>query len=178
MKKIILSLLIGLLAVPSFAQDLRNNEIAVSYGISGTDIAIYAVNRLSLKIADEKLLNRKSSGILGIEYLRRLSPLVSVGGVVTYSYAQYSSDPEDPSFDHYYNLMPAVKLHWYQQKWFSAYSKCAAGIGLCVDQDGSEAAFDWQVSLLGLEVGRAVRLFTEAGVGDQGFVLAGLRVRF
>ena len=56
--------------------------------------------------------------------------------------------------------------------------KGAAGIGLSVDEEGSEAAFDWQVSLLGLEVGRAVRLFTEAGVGDQGFFIAGLRVRF
>lgn len=178
MKKLLLSFLVGLLAVPSFAQDLRNNEIALSYGVSGTDMAIYAINRLSMKIADEKLLNRKGSGILGIEYFRRLSPLVSVGGVFTYSSAQYSSDPEDPVFEHDYNLMPAVKLHWYQRKWFSAYSKCAAGIGLSVDEEGSEAAFDWQVSLLGLEVGRAVRLFTEAGVGDQGFVMAGLRVRF
>jgi hypothetical protein len=38
--------------------------------------------------------------------------------------------------------------------------------------------FNWQLSLLGLEFGSSIRAFAEVGMGEQGIVLGGVRVRF
>ena len=177
MKKFILSLLVIILVIPSFAQATRNNEIAVTYGINALDIIAAGVNKTGRMLVDTDVLNRHSAGIFGVEYFRRVSELVSVGGAFTY-YKATDTTSEDTLVEKNYDFMPSVKLHWYQREWFSAYSKCGAGIGIAKDDDGTEVGFDWQVSLLGLEVGRTVRLFAEGGFGDQGVIMAGLRVRF
>ena len=36
----------------------------------------------------------------------------------------------------------------------------------------------FHISLLGLEVGKRVRAFTEFGIGEQGLLVLGLRYRF
>ncbi|MCR4823848.1 MAG: hypothetical protein K5849_00660 [Bacteroidales bacterium] len=177
MKKFILSALVVILTFPAFAQPSRNNEIAVTYGLNAMDAIAFSVNSLGNMVLSEDVLERQSTGNIGIEYFHRVSPLVSVGGIFTY-YKATDTTGDEPVTEKSYIFMPSVKFHWYQREWFSAYSKCAAGIGIDNDDEGTEAAFDWQASLLGLEVGRTVRFFTEAGFGDQGVVLAGLRVRF
>ena len=51
------------------------------------------------------------------------------------------------------------------------------------DEEGNKVSsgelfFNFQASLLGAEFGGGVRGFVEAGVGEQGFVIGGVRFRF
>jgi len=87
-------------------------------------------------------------------------------------------------------LMPAVKLDWLRQKNFGMYSKLAIGATLRSekidyetaghdDYSNTEMHVNWQVSLLGLEVGgRNLRGFLEVGTGEQGIFDIGLRYKF
>ena len=72
---------------------------------------------------------------------------------------------------------------------FGIYSKAAVGAMMMFDKCNDTAAkkssndnslyFMYQASLLGVEAGsNNVRAFVEGGFGEQGILLAGLRVRF
>ena len=188
MKKIVLSALVLLLAASAFAQPIRNNEIAVSYGFSTANVTSGIVNLTAIifnSLVDQPTTSEdlplKSTGSFSVEYFHRLSDLVSIGGAVTYYHATstLSSDtPGQAAVKNVFGILPAVKLHWYQREWFSAYSKFGAGVQFGQIDSEKKARFSAQASLLGLEVGRTIRFFSEAGAGQQGILLAGLRVRF
>ena len=83
----------------------------------------------------------------------------------------------------YFTLMPAVKFDWFQSKTFGVYSKLGAGATIRSEKGGDENEsalhFNWQASLLGLELGsHQIRGFVEVGVGEQGIGLVGLRYKF
>lgn len=98
---------------------------------------------------------------------------------------------------YYATLMPAVKFDWLRKKNFGVYSKVALGITYIHEKEvqdrdennnkigdrevHSESHFmgNFQVSLLGIEAGsQNIRGFVEAGLGEQGILLAGLRYKF
>jgi hypothetical protein len=84
--------------------------------------------------------------------------------------------------------MPAFKYYYVNGKNFGMYSKLGAGAMMSVfkskdtkggsDSD-SKIYFMYQVSALGIEFGsQNFRGFLEAGAGEQGIVLAGLKYKF
>ena len=184
MKKLILSTLTLLIAASAFAQPMRNNEIGISYGLSGTNLVIGILNSFDAVFSEEASETpvRSSSGVIGVEYFRRLGDLVSIGGGLTYFNTSNNVSASDPTKrkGNYFSVMPAVKLHWYQREWFSAYSKFAVGLKISSvnTEEKVEAGVCAHASLLGLEVGRGLRGFTELGIGRQGFIQLGLRYRF
>lgn len=186
MKKLIISVALLLTAVAAFAQskfwDERNNEIAVSYGLSVGNIVTPVVGALSGFLSEsfstDVNISASSTGNIGLEYFHHLSDLFSVGGIVAYSQYSISMDERVLSSNSVC-VLPAVKFHWYQTPHFSSYSKAAIGIGLDMAGDGVSVGLGGHLTLLGLEVGgQAVRVFGETGFGNQGFLCAGLRVRF
>ena len=44
--------------------------------------------------------------------------------------------------------------------------------------DKTDFHFNWQVSLIGIEVGKSLRGFAEGGFGEQGVLMLGLRYKF
>ena len=177
MKKLLLTSLLALLASTGFAKNTRNNEIAVSYGFSTGQFAYAMMTVIGQELFGEDLPEVSGSGSFSLEYFRRLGDLVSVGAGMAYYKVTTTADGTK-SVENSFAILPSVKFHWYQREWFSAYSKL--GAGAVIDKEDAETSlkFGMQASLLGLEVGRTVRVFAEGGIGQQGFLLGGLRVRF
>lgn len=178
--------------------DEPQNEISVSYGVGISMIGDGIGHGIGEGIFDgilgRKWTNEKQFGTLGIEYFRHLdNPKVAVGGIFTY--AQYGEDVEANSVKigertrRYISVMPSLKYYYINKKSFGLYSKAAVG-GMLLsssskdtkngrDESNSKFYLTFQASLIGLEAGsNNLRGFIEAGVGDQGIVLAGVRCRF
>jgi hypothetical protein len=88
----------------------------------------------------------------------------------------------------YFTVLPAVKIDRFRSKNFGAYSKLGLGATLRTekydynsseDKSDTSVMFNWQASLIGIEAGVPnFRAFLEAGFGEQGVLVAGLRCRF
>ena len=200
MKKAVFLLVITMMSVVnSMAQtDEPRNEIGISYGVGLSLIGDGIGNGIGAGIFDSmvgrKWTNDKQFGTLGIEYFRHLdNPKVAVGGILTY--AQYSNDVEADDNKvgertrRYITAMPAVKYMYINKRSFGLYSKLGAGLMYMnlkekdnqtgKSDSNSKLYLGFQASLLGLEAGsQNVRAFVEAGVGEQGIFLAGLKCRF
>ena len=200
MKKSIILAVIAMMSVMSVSaqSDEPQNEISVSYGagfsLIGDGIGHGIGQGLFDGITGRKWTNDKQFGTLGIEYFRHLdNPKLAVGGIFTY--AQYGEDVEANNTKvgertrRYISVMPSIKYYYINKKSFGLYSKAAVGAMLLSssgkdtksnkDESDSKLYLTFQASLLGLEAGsNNFRGFIEAGAGEQGFVLLGLRCRF
>ena len=201
MKKILLMVVATIMATASLKaqnEDLKH-EIGISYGLGVSCIGDGIGNALGNGLWDSatgyKWENDKQFGTLGIEYFYHLDdPKMAVGAIATY--AQYGEDVVKKStglktgerMRRYIALMPSMKYYWVNKNSFGLYSKLAAGAMLLADktsdseinkkENGSKMYFMWQVSALGIEFGGKFRGFIEAGVGEQGIVLGGLKYKF
>lgn len=179
MKKLSISLCALLASLSMFAQSAPKNEISVSYGLgSAADINLFVKGFVFYMFsADEEDFKIDGTGSVAAEYFRQVSPLVSVGGVFVYN-GVTTTQENVTTRKNYFSLLPGVKFNWYQREWFGAYSKFSAGVKLIHTPEATNVKFATQASLLGLEVGKRLRIFGEAGFGDQGAMLLGLRYRF
>ena len=199
MKKL---LLISLCAVALMVANSANaqsdntfpkNEFSVSYGVASNSQWIDFYSDVISTALGVTTKDKFSFGPISAEYFRRLSPVIAVGavGVITSEkrdllykdekYADYTSS--------YYTLMPAVKFNWLRKEKVGLYSKLAAGVTftsnnikdadktVSSDKD-KDLMFNFQASMIGVEVGTTIRGFAEIGVGEQGLILLGLRYRF
>ena len=150
--------------------------------------------------------NEKDIPALSVEYFHHLSPVVSIGGIAAFNgtssdmYCKFqrtdgsgtSNEKVGSSHKYYFSVMPAAKFDWLRKKNFGLYSKVAVGATYYTEKqkqdvngekkevhDDSGVRFNFQASLLGIEVGsQKFRGFAEFGVGEQGIALAGLRYKF
>ena len=84
--------------------------------------------------------------------------------------------------------MPGIKYYWVNNNSFGLYSKAAVGAAFLkstekdlatnTSKDESSTHFMFQASFLGAEFGNQFRGFAEVGVGEQGFIQAGIRYKF
>ena len=160
------------------APKLWNNEIAVAYGGgSNTDI----VGSIGKGMFTGKQLNYW--GPISFEYFRRLNKnnKVALGAVVAIAGCKW--DDEMDASSKFFTVMPAVKYNWKNTRYFSMYSKIAAGLTIKTESgrdnhDNSQVAFNFQITGFGVEFGKSLRVFAEAGLGEQGIILGGLRYKF
>lgn len=174
----VIFLLLISVALSSAAQNRYRNEIAVTYApLSDSDLKGFMLKYIGQTISKEAKV--QMPGTFGIEYFRSLGDLVSVGAMGGV-YLFFSQEEGKNDFNYAnYCLMAGVKLHWYQREWFAAYSKFGFGASyLGYKKDDHPVHFAFQASLLGVEVGKRLCGFVEAGVGDQGVALIGARYRF
>lgn len=190
----------SLFCVPVQAQEEleTRHEISLSYGAVPNSIWIDALTDIVPAMFGHKYKSTSYVGPIGLEYYYHTSPLVGVGAI-----AVFATNGEDEYYKEelcshrnrsYYTLMPAVKFNWLRKAKWGMYSKVGLGATLShfKDEDKGETAtpqgevgstneviFNFQASLLGVEVGgQQVRGFAELGIGEQGVVLGGVRFKF
>ncbi len=191
----------AMMSAPAMAQaeELETrHEIGISYGTVPNSIWIDIVSDAIPAIFGEKHDHYKYVGPIGLEYYYHTSPLIGVGAVAVFATNNEDAYVKEKLDGHrirsYYTLMPSIKFNWLRKNNWGLYSKLAAGATLASfkDQDyddngklvgdrvkHNEAAFNFQVSLIGVEAGGShARGFIELGVGEQGIALAGLRYKF
>lgn len=181
--------------------DEPKNEISISYGAGcfstiGDGLGNAIGNGIFDQLTGCEWKDSKAFGSIGVEYFRHLdNPRLAVGGIVTF--ASFGEDVVKKSGGQkvgdrtrsYISLMPSVKYYWVNGKNFGFYSKAAVGATMLIDKrndnetnkssSDSKLFFTGQVSPIGLEAGSTnVRAFMEAGFGEQGILLAGLRMKF
>lgn len=203
MKRFGLTITILLIVLATMkAQDATKHEIAIGYGYPTIGFAMQVdSNPICDDFIDAVYTNKRDFGPLSLEYYYHASPLVSVGGVVTF--IQRKKDINQNLRDgqkvgdytsRNYAIMPSIRLNWVRAKHFGLYSKAAVGVLIgksttkgkdvgCfgdneVDKKKTELLPMGQLSLVGIEAGGRLRAFGELGLGVQGVINAGLRYRF
>lgn len=120
-------------------------------------------------------------------YMYRLTPSLTVGGMFVYSGNMSSTVGGGYIYDNFYSILPQVKFVWYRSGIVGLYSRLAAGVliadrqyqvGPAVDDGDTAATFTFQVSPIGVELGRTIAGFAEAGFGATGVLTLGVRARF
>ena len=204
MKKfLILAVALMMGATAAFAQtDEPKNEFSVAWGgISNSQVLNTFADVLSA--AFESIVNKGTKwdeaadfGTISAEYFHHVSPLVSLGAIGVYNMHNRDLEKDGKIIGSnnrsFITLLPAIKFSWLRKDSWGLYSKLGAGASLLLSKekadrtDTSEAfdntksgvMFNFQVSALGVEFGRSLRGFVEAGFGEQGVFLLGLRYRF
>lgn len=189
-KKFAVMAVATLVAVNANAQnDEPKNEIGVFYSVASVS------NVLSEFGAAFSYSTGSQTGYwgpIGIEYFRRLSPVVAVGAVAEYSHCKWDKnyDSDGSLTSSYITVMPSIKFNWLRKEYWGLYSGASAGI-MIATLDASKASeknpdikdetvttFMFQATALGAEFGKDFRFFTEVGFGEKGVVCAGLRYKF
>ncbi len=193
MKKTFLTTLLGLMTVvcaQAQTEEFSRHEVAVSFGAGSNSQWINAFEHITttfVTFGGVTYENEDFTGPFSVEYFYHPSAKIGLGGI-----AVYGKNTQDVMSggkkigdltQSYFTLMPAVKFDWFQSKTFGVYSKLGAGATIRSEKGGDENEsalhFNWQASLLGLELGsRQIRGFVEVGVGEQGIGLVGLRYKF
>lgn len=195
MKKVILLVAVAMMAVTGVnAQSEIKQEIAVSYGTLSNSDWLNIFESVIGAVFGETYEEGSYVGPIGMEYFYHVKPWCGVGAIATYGHLIQDSSKDDNKVgtktDRYTTLMPAVKFDWLRREAVSLYSKLGAGVtwrqekrefegdNAQYNSDKTEAHFNWQVSLLGVEAGKRLRGFAELGFGEQGLFIAGVRYRF
>ncbi len=185
---VLLCLAAGMVRAQETERTFPAHEIGVSYGIGSNTLFVEVLADVIGAIFGSSAQDTRLVGPVGAEYFYNVSRMVGLGGVGTFTHCysnQYRKEEKTGSRAiNSYSLMPAVKLNWLRRDSWGLYSKLAAGASYVSvgyddpseDPDGS-VIFNFQASLLGVEVGRGLRGFMEAGWGEQGLLLFGLRYR-
>ncbi len=174
------------------AQENCKHEIAVSYGMAPFSDVYDAFDTFASFIGGAKYDNETFFGPISAEYFYRVNPLIGVGGIFVYTNIKedvlVSKVKAGERKKNFYTVMPAVKFNWMRKETMSLYSKVAVGCTFAsiseelaegnVKSDDNDTFFNFQLSAIGIEVGKKLRVFAELGYGEQGVVFAGLRYRF
>ena len=137
--------------------------------------------------------NEKFSIPLSVEYFYHINPLVGVGGIAVYSHGKrdmlYDGELQGRMKTNYYTFIPAVKFNWLRKKNWGLYSK--AGLGVSVrnqkwnwydashtNDSDTDFIINFQGTPIGVECGNQYYWgFLELGMGEQGIVNAGIRIK-
>lgn len=199
MKKMIMMVAVAIMTAMSVNaqnEDLKN-ELSLSYGFGSISQFGDGIGEgLALIGTGTEYDDGFILGPISVEYFRHLgNPRLAIGGFVSYS--KWDSDVLRNSGSHeklgerkrnFFSVMPAIKWYWVNKNSFGLYSKAAAGAAFLNStekefatnkkDDSNGTYFMFQLSFIGAEFGGKFRGFAELGVGDQGFLQAGLRYKF
>ncbi|HIW97894.1 MAG TPA: hypothetical protein H9866_05335 [Candidatus Tidjanibacter gallistercoris] len=165
------------------------HEVSLSYGILSINDITSIMTDLFPSLAGTQIAERWGTGSINFGYTYRLTPALTVGGI--FGYSGNMSDVVDEVqgfvYKNFYSILPQVKFEWYRSGIVTLYSRLAAGVlianiqgqhGAEIDDELTAAAFTFQVSPIGIELGRSVAGFAEAGFGATGVFTLGVRARF
>lgn len=198
MKKFFLMTLAAVMAATTMSAQNKyyahQHEVAVAGGILSNSQWIDFYEDITVAMFTGRMEDKKYFGPLSAEYFYHTNSWLGVGGIFAYGHSKQdvtaAGDVIGKHTNNYFTLMPAVKFDWLRKENFGLYSKLAVGATLRnekvdfndpADQDGSDTALhiNWQASFLGIELGSpTIRAFAEAGFGEQGVLLAGVRCKF
>jgi len=173
------------------SNSFRHHELSVSYGfIPVTDWNSIAGEWI-FPTASFGLVQRKNAhyyGALNISYMYRLNYKISLGisGGITGNKGDwgnlYEIGKAVKDNRTYLYILPTFRYHWFTRKDFSLYSSAGAGVYFLRNKLDQEilhkTKFAYQFNYLGIEYGKRISFFTEFGIGNEGTIIAGGRVRF
>ena len=195
MRKIFMTMMAAmLLCVSANAQDTKH-EISIAYGGGSTSQILDVWTKVGTSLGSfgtATFDNEKLFGPISAEYFYRINNVIGVGAIGAFmrsnEEARVSGHEYGDKTSTYITVMPAVKFNWLQKKNFGLYSKLAAGItfqNVKFEEDDTDKTetekqtfFNFQASLLGIEVGNKVCGFAEFGFGEQGIIMGGVRCKF
>lgn len=168
---------------------LSFHDISLSYGfLTMNDITDIMKELFQYSLAAAPTNGFMRTGSMNLGYTYRLTPSITVGGLFGYSGNSGSIEgTASKVVTNYYSLMPQMKLEWYRKKAWTLYSRLALGVvianathqtGTAIDNSITAATFTFQVSPIGVELGRTIAAFAEAGFGATGVLTIGVRTRF
>ncbi|MBP3764302.1 MAG: hypothetical protein J6H19_00785 [Bacteroidaceae bacterium] len=176
------------------AQSDYKHEIAVSYGVAPYSDVYDAFDTFAFAslVGEAKFGDESFFGPFSAEYFYHVIPLIGVGGIFAYTHNEQDVLAHKVKIGdrkkNYITVMPAVKFNWLRKTNWGMYSKVALGCTFAsvkegitevnLSSDDDDTFFNLQVSALGIEAGKNFRVFAELGYGEQGIVLAGVRVKF
>ncbi len=157
------------------------NQVGFSYGVNSI-LEMSAARTLfkNLLVVGQDTRNFRSAGTFNLEYSHSVMDFVYIGAILSYMHGTAESTVEagrKVGFNAF-TFMLSTKLDWVDLNWFTFYSKAAFGMSSVSAARESQQLFDWQLSPIGLEVGGALRFFSEVGFGAQGIFQAGARFCF
>ena len=198
MKKIIVMVAVAMMTAMNVNAQNENlhHELSLSYGFGSIAQFGDGIGEgLGLAFTNTEYDDGSIVGPITLEYFYHFNnPRLAVGGSFTYSkwdsdvLVRNSHTKVGERNRNFFSVMPAFKSYWINKNHFGLYSKVAAGIGFlqCTDndyethvkKDDNGCYFMFQLSFIGVEFGSKFRGFAEAGIGDQGFIQAGIRYKF
>lgn len=174
--------------------DLQH-EVSLSYGgLPVVDMLGYYENYFTPSASQASLYDDKGKfGAFNISYL--FYPDENWGLGLVYSYT--NSDKlilnnkkiAGDFYNSFHSICPSFKYNWYNYNFITLYSRVNAGVAIATtkasyisqkqveQKTATKAFFMYQVSPIGIEVGRQVAGFVEVGFGHMGTAMAGLRYR-
>lgn len=196
MKKLFLTISVLLFAfVAASAQGNMNlpgfHDLSVSAGYGSSMQFIDNYTKIISDYPSYEAKDFKFFPTVSAEYGYRVSERFAVGAVLSFQVADShilnEGRDNTKARDTWYSLMPQARFFWYTNKNMNVYSKAAVGLTArrnkyTNNNDIIEKFRDfniaWQVSAIGFEYGNIVCGFAEAGFGTQGYISAGVRVKF
>lgn len=196
MKKLFLTISLLLFAfVAASAQGNMNqpgfHDLSVSAGYGSSMQFIDNYTKIISDYPSYEAKDFKFFPTVSAEYGYRVSERFAVGAVLSFQVADShilnEGRDNTKARDTWYSLMPQARFFWYTNKNMNVYSKAAVGLTArrnkyTNNNDIIEKFRDfniaWQVSAIGFEYGNIVCGFAEAGFGTQGFIQAGVRIKF
>ena len=171
------------------------SEISLSYGYGSSSGIIDVFDNFSGAIFGDKYDNGSYIGPIGLEYFYHYEPRLAFGLIGVYNHYKQdiirSKTEVGKRTNNFFTLMPAIKCNWLIRDSWSLYTKTGIGYtyghtsatevagGKDIKESSNSSHFNFQVSLVGVEVGGYyLRGFAELGFGEQGVINAGLRYRF
>lgn len=203
MKKYLLSLFCVLLLSGSFEgkaegwTDLQH-EVSLSYGgLPVFDLLNHYENYFKPDNPALNLFDDKGNfGSINISYLFYPDENWGIGLIYSYTNSDKRIFNNEKSYimgdflNSFHTIAPSFKYNWYNYDFVTLYSRINAGITIAtaeasyISETGRPAAktevkalFMYQVSPIGIELGRQIAGFVEVGFGHMGTAMAGLRYR-
>ena len=166
---------------------LSFHDVSLGYGVMPINDVTGIMDDLLPSLVGTGEIAKRKTGSVNMGYMYRLTPSLTVGGMFVYSGNMSSTVGGGYIYDNFYSILPQVKFVWYRSGIVGLYSRLAAGVliadrqyqvGPAVDDGDTAATFTFQVSPIGVELGRTIAGFAEAGFGATGVLTLGVRARF
>lgn len=175
------------------------HEVSFSYGVFPVqDLLGYYENyfvKQRVKSSMEAFDDKAKFGAFSVSYL--FYPDENIGLGLIYSYHNGDKEilkgktPIGTCYSSFHTIAPSFKYNWYNYDYFTLYTRINMGVSIATakfsyfdldkQREGEKTEvkpfFMYQVSPIGVELGRQVAGFLEAGFGHLGTVTVGLRYR-
>ncbi|MBR6064789.1 MAG: hypothetical protein IKP54_11625 [Bacteroidales bacterium] len=141
---------------------------------------------------DDSYKWRACTPAISISYKYRLTKWFWLGATLSYTcflenrYDRVTNVKTSSERDHIISIMPSVRFSWLNKKYVTLYSGLSLGYAVDIIQYKSqtekystaEHGVGFQLTAVGVHVGRKWYGFTEIGIGMQGFIQAGFGCNF
>lgn len=188
LKTIILSGLLSCIQMPACAQDKGKSELNIGAGIMASEDALSDALMLWISaLFNEPKDVRVTQAAWSITYKYHVSERLAVGASSVYNPQPDRWIPDFATDDRWrrrsMTTVGEATLFWAKAKDFQFYGTGGAGFfvkqsSLYDTQTTNEFGLTFQVSPVGLRIGKRVGVFMELGYGYKGIFNGGLSIRF